>query len=192
MKTGGKLVTKDQFSAGGVAFREISGNIEIAIILTEPEHRWQLPKGMIDRGETPEEAALREVREEAGIDTDIIDTIDRIRERVPLLRAAISRAIDLDVVIDRSASIRASVHDVEMALVISIALVILVVFLFLRDVRATAIPSVVVPLSLIGTFGAMYLLDYSIDNLSLMALTISTGFVGVPGAVVWKTRRPVR
>jgi multidrug efflux pump len=114
---------------------------------------------------------------------NIIDTIDRIRERVPLLRAAIPSAIDLDVVIDRSASIRASVHDVEMALVISIALVILVVFLFLRDLRATAIPSVVVPLSLIGTFGAMYLLDYSIDNLSLMALTISTGFV-VDDAIV--------
>jgi len=114
---------------------------------------------------------------------NIIDTIDRIRERVPLLRAAIPSAIDLNVVIDRSASIRASVHDVEMALVISIALVILVVFLFLRDLRATAIPSVVVPLSLIGTFGAMYLLDYSIDNLSLMALTISTGFV-VDDAIV--------
>jgi multidrug efflux pump len=114
---------------------------------------------------------------------NIIDTIDRIRERLPLLRAAIPSAIDLSVVIDRSASIRASVHDVEMALLISIALVILVVFLFLRDVRATAIPSVVVPLSLIGTFGAMYLLDYSIDNLSLMALTISTGFV-VDDAIV--------
>ncbi len=114
---------------------------------------------------------------------NIIATNDRIRERLPLLRAAIPSAIDLDVVIDRSASIRASVHDVELALVISIALVILVVFLFLRDVRATAIPSVVVPLSLVGTFGAMYLLDYSIDNLSLMALTISTGFV-VDDAIV--------
>ncbi len=114
---------------------------------------------------------------------NIIDTVDRIRARVPLLRAAIPSAIDLAVVIDRSASIRASVHDVEMALVISIGLVILVVFLFLRDLRATAIPSVVVPLSLIGTFGVMYLLDYSIDNLSLMALTISTGFV-VDDAIV--------
>jgi multidrug efflux pump len=114
---------------------------------------------------------------------NIIETIDRLRERVPFLRAAIPTAIDLSVVIDRSASIRASVHDVERALMISIALVILVVFLFLRDLRATAIPSVVVPLSLIGTFGAMYLLDYSIDNLSLMALTISTGFV-VDDAIV--------
>ena len=114
---------------------------------------------------------------------NIIETIDRIRERLPYLRAAIPRAIDLDVVIDRSASIRASVRDVELAMLISIALVILVVFVFLRDLRATAIPSVVVPLSLIGTFAAMYLLGYSIDNLSLMALTISTGFV-VDDAIV--------
>ncbi|OQY66123.1 MAG: multidrug transporter subunit MdtC [Polyangiaceae bacterium UTPRO1] len=114
---------------------------------------------------------------------NIIDTIDRVRDRLPYLRAAIPRAIDLDVVIDRSTSIRASVHDVELAMTIAVALVILVVFLFLRDLRATVIPSVVVPLSLIGTFGAMYLLDYSIDNLSLMALTISTGFV-VDDAIV--------
>ncbi|MCC6848300.1 MAG: multidrug efflux RND transporter permease subunit [Deltaproteobacteria bacterium] len=114
---------------------------------------------------------------------NIIATMDRIRARLPYLRAVVPRAVDLDVVIDRSASIRASVHDVEIAMAIAIALVILVVFLFLRDLRATAIPSVVVPLSLIGTFGAMYLLDYSIDNLSLMALTISTGFV-VDDAIV--------
>jgi multidrug efflux pump len=114
---------------------------------------------------------------------NIIETIDRVRERLPYLRAAIPQAIDVDVVIDRSASIRASVHDVELAMMIAIALVILVVFLFLRDLRATAIPSVVVPLSLIGTFAVMYLLDYSIDNLSLMALTISTGFV-VDDAIV--------
>ena len=114
---------------------------------------------------------------------NIIATIDRIRTRLPLLQAAIPSAIDLSVVIDRSASIRASVRDVEIALVISISLVILVVFLFLRDLRATAIPSVVVPLSLLGTFGAMYVLGYSIDNLSLMALTISTGFV-VDDAIV--------
>jgi multidrug efflux pump len=114
---------------------------------------------------------------------NIIETIDRIRARMPYLQAVIPSAIDLSVVIDRSASIRASVHDVELALMISIALVILVVFVFLRDVRATAIPSVVVPLSLVGTFGAMYLLGYSIDNLSLMALTISTGFV-VDDAIV--------
>src|SRR5262249_2542064 len=85
--------------------------------------------------------------------------------------------------LDRTTTIRASVHDIQITLVISVVLVILVVFLFLRSLRATAIPSVAVPLSLVGTFGVMYLLDYSIDNLSLMALTISTGFV-VDDAIV--------
>src|SRR5204862_2385939 len=85
--------------------------------------------------------------------------------------------------VDRSTTIRASLHDVESTVVIAIAVVILVVFLFLRNGRATLIPSVAVPVSLIGTFGAMYLLGYSLDNLSLMALTISTGFV-VDDAIV--------
>ena len=93
------------------------------------------------------------------------------------------RAIDSKIVMDRTLTIRASVHDVERTLVLSIALVILVVFVFLRNVHATFIPSVAVPVSLIGTFGVMYLCHYSIDNLSLMALTISTGFV-VDDAIV--------
>ena len=97
--------------------------------------------------------------------------------------ASISPAINLSVVMDRTTTIRASVHDVELTLLISIALVIMVVFLFLRNMRATLIPGVVVPLSLIGTFGIMYLFGYSLDNLSLMALTISTGFV-VDDAIV--------
>jgi len=114
---------------------------------------------------------------------NIIDTVDRIRAALPSLKASIPAAIDLTVVLDRTTTIRASVHDVERTLVISIALVILVVFLFLRNARATLIPSVAVPVSLIGTFGVMYLCHYSIDNLSLMALTISTGFV-VDDAIV--------
>jgi multidrug efflux pump len=114
---------------------------------------------------------------------NIIDTVDHIRDALPSLKASIPAAIDLTIVIDRTTTIRASVKDVEMTLVISIALVILVVFVFLRNVRATIIPSVAVPLSLIGTFGIMYLLNYTIDNLSLMALTISTGFV-VDDAIV--------
>jgi multidrug efflux pump len=114
---------------------------------------------------------------------NIIDTVDHIREALPSLKASIPAAIDLTIVIDRTTTIRASVKDVELTLVISIALVILVVFVFLRNVRATIIPSVAVPLSLIGTFGIMYLLHYTIDNLSLMALTISTGFV-VDDAIV--------
>jgi len=114
---------------------------------------------------------------------NIIDTVDQIRATLPSLKASIPAGIDLTVVLDRTTTIRASVQDVERTLLISIALVILVVFLFLRNVRATLIPSVAVPVSLIGTFGVMYLCGYSIDNLSLMALTISTGFV-VDDAIV--------
>ena len=114
---------------------------------------------------------------------NIIDTVDRVREALPQLKASIPAAIDLTVVLDQTTTIRASVHDVEQMLLISIGLVILVVFIFLRNVRTTLIPSVVVPVSLIGTFGVMYLCGYSLDNLSLMALTISTGFV-VDDAIV--------
>ncbi|MGO8802974.1 efflux RND transporter permease subunit, partial [Candidatus Binatus sp.] len=114
---------------------------------------------------------------------NIIDTVDRVYAALPQLRASISPAIDLSVVLDRTITIRASVRDVEFTLCISTALVIMVVFLFLRNLRATLIPGVVVPLSLVGTFGIMYLLGYSLDNLSLMALTICTGFV-VDDAIV--------
>jgi multidrug efflux pump len=114
---------------------------------------------------------------------NIIDTVDRIRAALPALKASIPSAIDTAIVLDRTQTIRASVRDVERSLMISITLVILVVFVFLRSVRATLIPSVAVPVSLIGTFGVMYLFHYSIDNLSLMALTISTGFV-VDDAIV--------
>jgi multidrug efflux pump len=108
---------------------------------------------------------------------NIIDTVDGVREALPELKASIPSAINLTVVMDQTTTIRASVREVERTLVISIALVILVVFIFLRNPRATLIPAVVVPVSLIGTFGVMYLFHSSLDNLSLMALTISTGFV---------------
>jgi multidrug efflux pump len=114
---------------------------------------------------------------------NVIATVDRIRAVLPQLQASISPAIDMRVVMDSTTTIRASVHDVEITLMISILLVILVVFAFLRDVRSTFIPSVAVPVSLIGTFGVMYLLGFSIDNLSLMALTVATGFV-VDDAIV--------
>jgi len=114
---------------------------------------------------------------------NIIDTVDGIKAALPQLHASINRAIDMTIVLDQTVTIRASVHDVEMTLLISIGLVVLVVFVFLRDVRATLIPSIAVPVSLIGTCGVMYLLGYSVDNLSLMALTISTGFV-VDDAIV--------
>ena len=114
---------------------------------------------------------------------NIIETVDRIKEALPSLRATLPSAINLTVVLDRTTTIRASVFEVERTLVIAIVLVILVVFLFLRNGRATLIPAVVVPVSLVGTFGVMYLFGYSLDNLSLMALTISTGFV-VDDAIV--------
>ncbi len=114
---------------------------------------------------------------------NIIETVDRVREALPSLKASIPSAIEMTVVMDRTTTIRASVRDVEITLVIAVVLVILVVFIFLRSARATLIPSVAVPVSLIGTFGIMYLCHYSIDNLSLMALTISTGFV-VDDAIV--------
>jgi multidrug efflux pump len=114
---------------------------------------------------------------------NIIETVDRVRALLPLLQASIPPSIQLDVSQDRTTMIRASVRDVEITLVIAVLLVILVVFAFLRSAWATAIPSVAVPLSLVGTFAVMYLVGYTIDNLSLMALTISTGFV-VDDAIV--------
>ncbi|HTT23221.1 MAG TPA: multidrug efflux RND transporter permease subunit [Candidatus Sulfotelmatobacter sp.] len=114
---------------------------------------------------------------------NIIDTVDRVRAIMPYLQSSIPPAMNLSVVMDRTTSVRASVKDIERTLLISIGLVIMVVFVFLRTVRATIIPSIAVPLSLVGTFGVMYLLGYSLDNLSLMALAISTGFV-VDDAIV--------
>src|SRR5882724_9680645 len=114
---------------------------------------------------------------------NIIDTVDRVRAILPQLKASIPQAIDVKVAMDQTITIRASVNDVERTLLISVLLVVLVVFFFLRNPHATFIPSVAVPVSLIGTFGVMYLLNYSVDNLSLMALTIATGFV-VDDAIV--------
>jgi multidrug efflux pump len=114
---------------------------------------------------------------------NIIETMDRIRAELPQLRASLPPAVSLNVMIDATRTIRASVRDVEITLCIAIVLVILVVFVFLRSLRSTFIPSVAVPISLVGTFGVMYLLGYSIDNLSLMALTVATGFV-VDDAIV--------
>jgi multidrug efflux pump len=114
---------------------------------------------------------------------NIIATVGRIRAQLPFIKASIPLGIDITIVLDRTTTIRASVSDVEWTLLISIGLVIVVVFVFLRNGRATLIPGVAVPVSLIGTFAVMYLFGYSIDNLSLMAMTISTGFV-VDDAIV--------
>jgi multidrug efflux pump len=114
---------------------------------------------------------------------NIISTVDRVRAQIPFLEAEIPAGIDITQAMDQSVTIRASLKDVEISLMISVTLVIMVVFLFLRSPRATLIPAVAVPVSLIGTFGVMYLLGYSLDNLSLMALTVATGFV-VDDAIV--------
>ena len=108
---------------------------------------------------------------------NIIETVDRIKAQMPALRSAIPSGQNITQIMDATTTIRASLRDTELTLLLSIVLVVLVVFVFLRDWRSTIIPGIAVPISLIGTFGAMYLLDYSLDNLSLMALTISTGFV---------------
>ncbi len=126
-------------------------------------------------------AALLMIFRQPG--ANIIETIDSVKVQLPRLKASVNQSIKMTIASDQSQMIRASVNDVERSLVISIILVILVVFIFLREVRATLIPSVAVPVSLIGTLGFMYLLGYSVDNLSLMALTISTGFV-VDDAIV--------
>ena len=126
-------------------------------------------------------AVLIIIRRQPG--ANIIDVIERVKALLPQLSGSISPAIDVQVAQDRSQTIRASVGDVQFTLVISVCLVVLVVFAFLRSIRATLVPTVAVPLSLVGTFGAMYLLSYSLDNLSLMALTIATGFV-VDDAIV--------
>jgi multidrug efflux pump len=114
---------------------------------------------------------------------NIINTVNRLRDQIPWIKASIPQGIDVTVVLDRTTTIRASVNDVERTLLFSVFLVIAVVFIFLRNPRATLIPAVAVPVSLIGTCAVMYLFGYSIDNLSLMALTISTGFV-VDDAIV--------
>ncbi len=114
---------------------------------------------------------------------NIIEAVDSVKAAIPQLMAALPRDMDVLIANDRSPTIRASLHDTEMTLLLSVALVTVVVFLFLRSARATLIPAVAVPVSIIGTFGAMYLLGYSLDNLSLMALTVATGFV-VDDAIV--------
>ena len=126
-------------------------------------------------------AVLIHLRREPG--ANVVETIDRVKELLPELQASIPNAINISIVLDRTPSIRASLHEIESTLAISIGLVIMVVFVFLRNPRATLIPAVAVPVSLIATFAAMYLFGFGLDNLSLMALTVATGFV-VDDAVV--------
>jgi multidrug efflux pump len=126
-------------------------------------------------------AVILNIQRQPG--ANIIAVVDRVTKLLPQLKGALPAAVKVDILTDRTITIRASVNDVQFTLVLTIGLVVMVIFLFLRSVRATVIPSVAVPLSLIGTFAVMYLLGYSLNNLSLMALTISTGFV-VDDAIV--------
>jgi multidrug efflux pump len=126
-------------------------------------------------------AVIMNIQRQPG--ANIIGVVDRIEKLLPQLTASLPSAVQVTVLTDRTTTIRASVRDVQFSLLLTVALVVMVIFLFLRNLSATVIPSVAVPLSLVGTFGAMYLLGYSLDNLSLMALTISTGFV-VDDAIV--------
>jgi multidrug efflux pump len=128
-----------------------------------------------------EPAVILNIQRQPG--ANIINVVDRVKRLLPQLTASLPSSVHVSVLTDRTTTIRASVHDVEFELTLTVALVVMVIFLVLRNVSATIIPSVAVPVSLIGTFGAMYLLGYSLDNLSLMALTISTGFV-VDDAIV--------
>ena len=126
-------------------------------------------------------AVILNIQRQPG--ANIIAVVDRVKKLLPQLQAALPTAVRVDILTDRTTTIRASVADVQFSLMLTIVLVVLVIFLFLRSVRATIIPSFAVPLSIVGTFGVMYLLGYSLNNLSLMALTISTGFV-VDDAIV--------
>jgi hydrophobe/amphiphile efflux-1 (HAE1) family protein len=130
-------------------------------------------------GEQP--AVLLDIQRQPG--ANIIQTVDRVRQLLPRLTASMPPSVRVDVLADRTETIRASVHDVQFTLLLTVALVVLVMFLFLRKLWTTVITSIALPLSLIGTFGIMYLAGFSLDNLSLMALTISTGFV-VDDAIV--------
>src|SRR4030081_3712429 len=108
---------------------------------------------------------------------NVIEVVDRIKQLLPSLQATLPGSVDVRVLTDRTTTIRASVRDVQFELMLAVALVVMVIFLFLRNLKATLIPAVAVPLSLVGTFGVMYLAGFSINNLTLMALTIATGFV---------------
>src|SRR5205085_302971 len=172
------ILSQKLAQVGGVGQVFVGGGVRLGDVAEVEEWVEETPNVGLANGEP---AVLIIVFRQPG--ANIISTVDHVYGVLPLLKSSIPPSINLHVVMDRTTTIRASVTDIEFTLMISIVLVILVVFLFLRTVRATVIPSVAVPLSLIGTFAVMYLLHYSLDNLSLMALASSTGFV-VDDAIV--------
>ncbi|MGD0134928.1 MAG: efflux RND transporter permease subunit, partial [Bryobacteraceae bacterium] len=172
-----QILTSPDYKTLVVAYRDGAPVTlsDVADVVDEPENL-KLAAWM---NETP--AVIVNIQRQPG--ANIIDVVDRVKKLLPTLRASLPSAIETTILTDRTITIRASVADVQFELMLTIALVVMVIFLFLRTVAATVIPSVAVPLSLVGTFGVMYLLGYSLNNLTLMALTISTGFV-VDDAIV--------
>jgi multidrug efflux pump len=172
-----QLLTSDQYGSIVIAYRN-GGPVRLSDVAT-----------VVDGAENELQAAwmntmpavILNIQRQPG--TNIIGVVDRIKRLLPRLQATLPSSIHVTTLTDRTITIRASVQDVQFELMLTVALVVMVMFLFLRSVAATIIPSVAVPLSIVGTFGVMYLLNYSLDNLSLMALTISTGFV-VDDAIV--------
>ncbi len=175
--TNDQLTTPEAFRNLVVAYRNGRAVLlsDIATVVRAPENiklgAWA--------GTNP--AVILNVQRQPG--ANVISVVNRIKRLLRDMRPSLPSAVDIDILSDRTTTIRASVTDVEFELVLAVALVVLVIFLFLRNVPATVIPSLSVPLSLVGTFGVMYLYGFSLDNLSLMALTISTGFV-VDDAIV--------
>ena len=172
-----QLVTSADYRKVVIAYRNNAPVVvsDVATVIDGVEDQTQAAW----MNQTP--AVILNVQRQPG--ANIIQVVDRIEALLPLLQGSLPAAVQMTIVTDRTTTIRASVKDVEFELMLTVGLVVMVIFLFLRNLSATIIPSVAVPLSLIGTFGVMYLAGYSLDNLSLMALTISTGFV-VDDAIV--------
>ena len=172
-----QLLTSEQYRQLIVAYRRGAPIklVEVADVIDGVENTRQAAW----MNETP--AVILNIQRQPG--ANIIEVVDRVKSLLPQLRESLPASVDVEILTDRTITIRASVEDVQMELMMTIGLVIFVIFVFLRNVSATVIPSVAVPLSLVGTFGVMYLLEYSLNNLTLMALTISTGFV-VDDAIV--------
>jgi multidrug efflux pump len=172
-----QLLTSKDFQKVVVAYHNGSPVVlsDVAQVIDDVEN-YKLAAWM---NETP--AVIVNIQRQPG--ANIIQVVDRIQKLLPQLKSNLPAAVKVDILTDRTTTIRASVEDVEFELMLTVALVVMVIFVFLRNIRATIIPSVAVPLSLVGTFGVMYLAGYSLNNLTLMALTISTGFV-VDDAIV--------
>jgi multidrug efflux pump len=172
-----QLSTSDDYKKVVVAYRNNAPVVvsDVATVIDGVEDTTQAAW----MNQTP--AVILNIQRQPG--ANIIQVVDSIEKLLPLLQSSLPGAVTMTIVTDRTTTIRASVKDVEFELMLTVALVVMVIFLFLRNLSATIIPSVAVPLSLVGTFGVMYLAGYSLDNLSLMALTISTGFV-VDDAIV--------